>query len=528
MAALDMDALKARAVSTLKGFSPSQLVIIGLLTVLGVTGGVFFLKWVSTPTYGVLLAGLDAKDAAAVTAKLSADGVPYKLASGGATVMVPQSSLDKERIAVAAAGLPAGSTQDSWTAFDKQGLTSSSFQQQVAYQRALEATLAGSLQQIEGVTGAQVHLALPEKRLFSETQDPARASVLVQTNGKLSDSTVDAMTHLVSSAVPSLSPKDVSITDGSGTLLTGDGSSTGKADTARRSYEDALTAQVTSMFDTLLGPGHAVVRVNAQMDTSDKTIDTQVYDPKTAAILSQTKSSEIYAPTTSGANGTATTTSGAVTSATPTGTVPATTTTTTTSGNGYTKSDSSTTNGVSVSTTHEVVAPGGVKRLSVAVAIDSGAANAPTKTDISSMVAAAVGLSPTRGDTISVTTPAFLKSTTKTSATAGAKKSGPLDMVSAYGPKALGGLLLLFVGFGFLRTLKRGTSSDLPAEQVTAAVEAGRRGSLGTKTTVTALPAGSVPVQRSSEELLGVLDDSPDEVAGMLRGWLANVGPGDR
>ncbi len=523
MAALDMDGLKTRAVSTLKGFSPSQLVIIGLLSVLGVTGGVFFLSWVSAPSYGVLLAGLDAKDAAAVTTKLSADGVAYKLASGGTTVMVPQSVIDKERISVAAAGLPAGTTQDGWAAFDKQGLTSSSFQQQVAYQRALEATLAGSLQAIAGVTSAQVHLALPEKRLFSENQDPARASVLVQSSGTLSASTVEAMTHLVASAVPSLAPKDVSITDGSGTLLTGSNASAGKSDVARRSYEDALSAQVTSMFDTLLGPGHAVIRVNAEMDTSDKTIDTQVYDPKKAVVLTQTKSSETYNPAT---GTTTTTTGGPVTSATATGAIPGTTTGTAGKSNGYVKTDSSTTTGVSVTTSHEVVAPGGVKRLTVSVAVDSNAKNAPKTTDISAMVAGAVGLDPKRGDTLSVTTPSFLVTSTTTKAATPAK-SGPLALVASYGPKALGGLLLLFVGFGFLRTIRKGTSTEIPVEQVTAAVEAGRRGALVGREAI-ALPAGSVPGQRSSDELLGVLDDSPDEVAGMLRGWLANVGSGDR
>ncbi|MGZ6791358.1 MAG: flagellar basal-body MS-ring/collar protein FliF [Mycobacteriales bacterium] len=523
MAALDVDALKARAVSTLKGFSPSQLVIIGLLSVVGLTGGVFFLKWVSAPSYGVLLAGLDPKDAEAVTAKLSSDGVQYKLASGGSTVLVPQASIDAERMKVAAAGLPAGSTQDGWAAFDKQGLTSSSFQQQVAYQRALEATLAGSLQEIDGVKSAQVHLALPEKRLFSENADPARASVLVQTTGTLSDGTVDAMTHLIASAVPSLSPKDVSITDGSGTLLTGGSTSTGKADTARRAYEDALTAQVTSMFDTLLGPGHAVVRINAEMDTSDKTIDTQVYDPKQSAVLSQTTSSEKYAP--SGA--TTTTTGGAVTTASVTGAT-AGQTSTTGGNNGYTKADSSTTNGVSVTQTHEVVAPGGVKRLTVAVAVDSNAKNAPNAATITSLVAGAVGYDAKRGDTLSVSTPAFLMSSSKTAATAAAAKAGPLDLVSTYGPKALGGLLLLFVGFGFLRTVKRGTATDIPAEQVTAAIEAGKRGAVTGRRSAPAL-TGTVPSPRaSSDDLLGVLDESPDEVAGMLRGWLANVGPGDR
>ena len=71
--ALDVDIVKARFARAFKGFSPAQLVIIGLLSALGVTGVVFFMKWVSAPTYGVLLAGLDPKDAAAVTAKLQSD-----------------------------------------------------------------------------------------------------------------------------------------------------------------------------------------------------------------------------------------------------------------------------------------------------------------------------------------------------------------------------------------------------------------------------------------------------------------------
>ena len=514
---MNADVLKARALGAARAFSPSQMVIAGLLAVLGLTGAVFFLRWVSAPTYGVLLAGLDAKDASAVTAKLSSDGVAYKLEGGGTTILVPQSVLDKERIAVAAAGLPAGSTQDGWAAFDKQGLTSSSFQQQVAYQRAMEATLAGSLQGIDGVRSAQVHLALPEKRLFSEDQDPARASVLVQTSGSLSDETVDAMQHLVASAVPALSPKDVSITDGSGTLLTSDGTSSGKADATRRSYEDALSAQVTSMFDTLLGPGHAVVRINAEMDTASTTIDSQTYDPKSSVVLSQSTSSETYNPT-----ATPGTTSGAITSTNATGSLPQTSTSGTQGGNGYTKQDTTQTNGVSVTTQHKVLSPGGVKRLTVAVAVDSNAKNAPTTADIQSMVSNAVGLDTTRGDTIAVTTPAFLMTDSKTSKdAAAAAKSSPVDMVGDYGPKALGTLLLLLVGLGFFKVVKNGASSEVSAERLTAAVEAGRRNALPGGTAAT--PA--IPGQRSSsDDLLGTVDGNPDEVAGLLRGWLENAG----
>ena len=121
MAALDVDALKTRVTTFLKGFSPSQLVIIGLLTVVAVVGGTTFLKWVTAPTYGVLLAGLDAQDASAVIAKLEADGVAYELSSGGSTIMVPTSVMDQERLAVAAEGLPAGKTDSGWAPFDKVG-----------------------------------------------------------------------------------------------------------------------------------------------------------------------------------------------------------------------------------------------------------------------------------------------------------------------------------------------------------------------------------------------------------------------
>jgi flagellar M-ring protein FliF len=512
--ALDTDTLKRRATEVLRGFSPSQIVIIGLLSVLGLTGAVFFLKWVSTPSYGVLLAGLDPKDAQAVTAKLTADGVTYKLEAGGSTVLVPQADIAKERIAVAAEGLPAGKTADGWAAFDKQGLTASSFQQQVAYQRAMEATLANSLADIEGVSEAQVHLALPEKKLFTENQDPARASVLVKSRGTLPDDTVSAITHLVASAVPGLSAKDVSITDGSGQLLTGSGdNSSSKADTARRAYEDSLSAQVTSMFDTLLGPGRAVVRVNASIDTSSTTIDSEVYDPTKTATLTQSASSEVYNPTP-----TATTAGGTVTTA------PDQTTTGSETASGYTKDESASTQGVSKTVTHQEIAAGNIKRLTVTVAVDRNAKNLPPTADLQAMVASAVGLDTNRGDTLSVTTPAFLQDESTEAAGEAAASGGPLSLVQEQAPRAIGALLLLFVGFGFLRTIKKGA-------EITAAVASGKRGNkkaVAAPASRAALPAGTVPAQRPQSDLLGVLDENPDEVAGMLRGWMANVGGGDR
>ncbi|MCW2666681.1 MAG: flagellar M-ring protein FliF, partial [Frankiales bacterium] len=491
-------------------------VIIGLLAVVAVVGGMRFMKWVTAPSYGVRLAGMAAKDAAAVTAKLDTDGVTYKLEGGGSTVLVPNEVLDTQRLAVAAAGLPAGKTDAGWAAFDKGGLTSSSFQQHVAYQRAMEATLASSVEGIDGVRSAEVHLALPEKKLFTEQKEAARASVLVESTGALDDEAVDAMTHLVASAVPGLAPADVSITDSSGRLITGNGATTGatRAAKERQAYEDTLSTRVTTMFDTLLGPGRAVVRVNAEMDTANRTIDRETFDKDRAVVGSSAESKETYAT---------------APVPDPAGTLTQAPDNAATAANDYNKTQTTVTNLVSREVEHEEVAAGGVKRLTVAVAVEpNGTPAAPPAAEMQRLVAAAVGLDPARGDSIAVTTPAFVQGEDQAEAAQQAPSGGPAATASQYGPKALGGVLLLLVGLGFLRTVKKGLSTEVTADQLNAALEGagGKRGKdeLGAGAQA-ALPSGSVPAPRTDDgQMLELLDDNPDELAGLLRGWLANTG----
>ena len=512
MAALDVEGLKTRASRAFASFSPSQLVIIALLTVVSVVAALAFLRWVSAPTYGVLLAGLDAEDAAAVTAKLDADGVTYQLEQGGSTVLVPKELLDEQRIAVAAAGLPAGRTESGWGAFDEKGLTSSSFQQQVAYQRAMQAELSQAVEGVDGVRRAEVHLALPEKKLFTEQQEKPRASVLVESDGSLSDDAVDAISHLVASSVPGLAPGEVSITDSTGQLLTGSGASAAgdRATKQRQAYEDQLSSRVTSMFDTLLGPGKAVVRVHAEMDTSNRTIDSETFDRDKTAVLSQSGTEETYETAPDGqAEGTLTAPATAAQQ----------------DRGGYTKKQTATRNGVSRTVERQVVSPGGVKRLTVAVAVDRNAPNAPAPAEVQALVANAVGLDPKRGDTIAVTTPSFLQEQAA-AADAAAEEPGAGATAGKYAAPALGALLLLLVGVGFLRTVRKGTVVEIPVEQVTAAIDAagGRRGRAELPAAERpALPAASAR-ENGEEGLLELLDDNPDEIAGLLRGWLTTVG----
>src|SRR3954462_12774375 len=184
MAAIDAEKIKGRLLAAYRAFTPAQLVLAGLLVVLTLVGGMMFYRWVSTPSYAVLYSGLDAKDASDVTAQLTTDGVKYKLTGNGTTVEVPADSLDKERVALGAAGLPKGGT-GGWESLDKEGMTTSSFRQQVDYQRALEGEIGKTLRSIDGVDDAQVHLVLPQERLFTDEQQHARASVVLTTRRTL-------------------------------------------------------------------------------------------------------------------------------------------------------------------------------------------------------------------------------------------------------------------------------------------------------------------------------------------------------
>ena len=510
MAALDAAALKDRALGAFRSFSPSQLVIIAMLGVVSVVAAVALLRWAGTPTYTVLLAGMEAEVAAAVTAQLETDGVPYQLEAGGATVLVPSDLVDAERLKIAAAGLPAGKTDGGWAVFDAQGMTSSSFQQQVAYQRAMEGTLGTTLTGIDGVRAATVHLAMPEKKVFTDEQQPVRASVLLDTTRTLDAGAVDAVTRLVSSSVPGLLPEDVSVSDSAGRLLSSEGQGGVQALEAQNALEDGLALRATSMLDELLGPGHAVVRVSAEIDTSERKVDSEVYDKSKSVVLSEDSSLETYTTPNGATLATGVVTEEQEADAAADGTA-----------NDYRKEQASKDLGVSRTVTSEVDGGGGIERLTVAVVVDRDAPNAPATVDVQNLVANAVGLDPARGDTIAVSTPSFLKTEEPPVEEA---TTGGAGSAQALAPTVLGGVLLLLVALGLLRTLKRGTVSEVPVDEVSAAlVSAGGQSALPAAA-VRELPAGT-PARGSSEpDLLELVDDNPDEVGALLRGWLKNTG----
>ncbi len=201
--------------------SPRGWAMIGGAAAITIVFLVVVMQMASAPSYSTLMTGLDPAQTGKITAALDAKGITYQLQNNGTALAVDSSHTAQARIALATGGLLNSQQQQGFSLFDKQQLGSSNFQQQITYQRALEGQLAQTIQSIQGVSGAQVQLVLPnpQDQLFSDTKQPATAAVLLSGSTALDPNSVRGIAQLVASSVPGLATSNVTITDASGQLL---------------------------------------------------------------------------------------------------------------------------------------------------------------------------------------------------------------------------------------------------------------------------------------------------------------------
>ncbi|WP_324287724.1 flagellar basal-body MS-ring/collar protein FliF [Microcella daejeonensis] len=209
-----------RLAASAQGFSVAQrtIALIGVAAL--VLGTIALTSWLSRPTMAPLFSGLAPADASAVVEQLQSAGVPYELAGGGSSVLVPEAQVYEQRLALASAGLP-GEQSAGYALLDQMGVTASDFQQSVTWQRALEGELAATVGAMEGVETATVRLALPEESVFTEERVAPTASVFLATspNAQLGTEQVSAIVNLVSASVEGLAASDVAVVDAAGTVL---------------------------------------------------------------------------------------------------------------------------------------------------------------------------------------------------------------------------------------------------------------------------------------------------------------------
>jgi len=388
-----------------KGFTAAQrtIAVIGVAAL--VLGGIALASWLGKPSYAPLFTGLAAADASSVTDQLTTDGVPFQLTDGGATILVPQSKVYTERLKAASNGLPS-SNEGGYSLLDTMGVTSSEFQQDVTYKRAIEGELAKTISAMDGVQTASVQLAIPKKSVFvSEEKDPTASVFIATKNGaQLDTDQVQAIVHLTSAAVEGMQPTDVSVVDQKGQTLSAVGTgATGSGTDQAADYDAATSKKVQDLLDTTLGAGNASVVVAATMSDNSGTRTTESFTtPTTGPVaLNESSTKEQYGAGASGAGAGATGVLGPDNIAVPNGTAK---TGTGTGDGGYENQSATKNNAVDKTTETTQIPAGAMDRQTISVALNSKAKSVQgvNLQSINDLVANAAGVDATRGDQVKV------------------------------------------------------------------------------------------------------------------------------
>ncbi len=362
--------------------------------------------------YRPLFANLSAEDSGEIVKKLKEQKVPYQISDDGKALLVPSEKVHDLRLTLASEGLPQGGGVG-FEIFDRKNFGMTEFVQKLNYQRALQGELSRTIGQLAGVESARVHLAIPEKSLFKESEKPPTASVVLKmrSNRSLRESEIQGVVHLVASSIEGMDPEHVSVLDSRGKMLSKhsaadatDKLTNGRQETQRQ-FEKTEEDKLQTLLDKVVGSGKSVARVSANFDFKQVEKYEERYDPESAAVRSEQRSEE--------KGGLTTTASGAPGVQSNLGRGPTGTTT-----GGGSKTDETLNYEVSRSTARIIEPVGSLSKVSVAVLVDGryelppGAKPGalpkyqPRSPDellkIEALVKSAVGFNAERGDQVTV------------------------------------------------------------------------------------------------------------------------------
>jgi len=510
---------------------------------------------VTTAEMALLYGDLDLKDSGQIVQKLETMNVPYELRAQGTQIMVPGDQVMKLRLQFAEQGVPHGASVG-YEIFDKpDSFGPSQFVENINKVRALEGELERTIESINIVQSARVHLVLPQRELFSRDRQDASASVVIKQRGaeRLSRTQVAAIQHLVAAAVPGLTSDRVSLVDSDGNLLArGDGASAdplspANSEEMRVNYENRLARGVEDLLDRSLGQGKSRVDVRADMDFDRITTNSESFDPD-GQVVRSTQTTNQSDSNTSPNNAVSVTTN------LPNGQTPAGAGTQSRSA----RNEETVNYEISKTVKNQIRDQGTVKRLSVAVLVDGTTTmnadgtkayherSADEMKQLTALVRSAIGYDEKRGDTVEVVNMRFAGVEEPPAEAAAWNVMGlekaDLIRVGETGVVAIVGLLFLLL---VVRPMVVRFIDSLPKPVPPAAVAAFAAGP-GAPTALTAPDgagaAGALAVQRSApagvaemidigqvegrvaassmKKIGEIVEKHPEEAVAIMRSWM--------
>ena len=499
--------------------------------------GGYVLMWSQTPNYQVLFSDLQAKESSEIVAILQQTNVDYKVNPSSGAVMVPASKVQMLRMKLAAEGIPRSASQGMEMLNQDQGFGTSQFIERARYQHAMEEELSRSISEIHNVRSARVHLAIPKQSVFVRERKPPSASVVVNlySGRNLEPGQVAAVTHMVASSVPNLSNKDVTIVDQKGNLLTGSDRDQGLAmsDTQMKytqKLEQNYIRRIEGILSPIVGLNGVRAQVVAEVDFTMTEQTHESYNPDTVVMRSE----QLQEQSRTGSAGEALGIPGALTNQPP---VAGTTTETAVEGIDITNSERVMPGSSSKKSTrnfeldrtisHTRVAPGSVRKLSVAVLIDERRTTGSDETTplseaemtrINALIMDAIGFNQARGDSLNVVNAAFLLIPEQE-----ALPEVPIweqAWVWDIAKQALGGLLVIFLIFGVIRPAFK----DLNKIHIDPEAEAAVQGLLAAQSSGGSddrIVTGAEDVEAQLNNVRSLVQQDPALVAQVVKNWTA-------
>ncbi|MFV0623207.1 flagellar basal-body MS-ring/collar protein FliF [Sphingomonas sp. ac-8] len=492
-----------------------------------------------------LYTDLDPSAAQSIVEKLKSQNVPFQLSADGTSILAPQDKLASLRMDLAGEKLGGKIGYDVLDEEEPFGVSAS--RAKMNETRAIEGELARSIQSLDGVRSARVHLVMPERDMFATEARKATAGVTVKTSGRLPAEAVESIRYLVASSVPELAPEAVSIVDQTGALLAraGEAGQAGAsgADERQAAVEGKMRDEIEALIEPIVGQGKVRAEVSAQIDRDQTREESDVYDPDKQVVAHQVtvESQDQNSENEAAAQGASVATQLPENQGQPAG-----------AAGGNTRNTAQKQNSEDItydnSRTHSVVlrAPGKITRLSVAVMVDGGAKGLPQAQvqRIQRLVENAVGIDAERGDSVVVESMAFAADDSLKDA-----DSGFFSTITS--GQIIGLLQLLAIGiFGLiaLRMLKPKLAPAVPAPaeeillnsqdpEMLALAEQAADGDVEALQRLEAMQQGHADVQLLDQEIaLAQVDGrikasalkrigdaitaSPPEAAAVIRQWM--------
>lgn len=261
--------------------------------------------WSQSTDYRILYASLSDQEGGAIIDALQKMNIPYKFSESGSSILIPASQVHEIRLRLAGQGLPKGNLSG-FEILENQKFGSSQFLEQINYQRALEGELSRSIQSLSAVQGARVHLAIAKPSVFTRERPQPRVSVLLNLypGRMLSTEQVSAIVHLISSSIPDMPVKNVTVVDQQGNLLSGQKNN--QAETGLnpgqlkyvQDMEQNFVRRIEAILTPITGEDNVHAQVTADVDFSRIERAQEIYKPnnnptEAAAVRSQQQSESV-------------------------------------------------------------------------------------------------------------------------------------------------------------------------------------------------------------------------------------------